>query len=67
MKQSKKSAKRWHKKQRMAKMCREFFADEKNILEIDDHGLMWAIELHPRLVRDVVLGSRAHSATANHG
>jgi hypothetical protein len=47
----------------MAKMYREFFADEKNILEIDDHGLMWAIELHPRLVRDVVLGSRAHSAT----
>lgn len=58
MKQSKKSAKRWHKKQRMAKMYREFFADPKNQAEIATHKLEWCIDMHPRLVRDTVLGSR---------
>jgi hypothetical protein len=68
MKQSKKSAKRWHKKQRMAKMYREFFADPTNVAEINECGVGWAVDLHPRLVRDTVLGSRAHrSASGEHG
>lgn len=58
---STKGRKRQEKKARMAAMYREFFADPKNILEIDNHGLMWCIEMNPRLVRDVVLGSRSRT------
>ena len=55
------SAKRWHKKQRMAKMYREFFADPAMQAEIAKHNLEWCVDLHPRLVRDTVLGSMLRS------
>ncbi len=49
--------KRREKKARMAKMYREFFADPEMQHEIAFHKLEWCIPLHPRLVRDTVLGS----------
>lgn len=53
-----KSFKRQEKKARMASMYRDFFADSKNQEKIAEHKLTWCIELHPRLVRDTVLGSQ---------
>lgn len=53
-----KSTLRALKKARMAQMYKDFFADTKNLQEIAVHKLTWCIDLNPRLVRDVVLGSR---------
>ncbi len=60
MSMSTKGVKRWHKKQRMAKMYRDFFDDPKNQADIQKHHFFWCIPFHPRLVRDTVLGSRRY-------
>jgi hypothetical protein len=52
-----KSVKRREKGARMAAMYREFFSLPARLEQIAAHKLTWCIELHPRLVRDTVLGS----------
>lgn len=52
-------ARRWVKKQRMAKMYRDFFANPKMQERIRTLKLAWCVDLNPRLVRDRVLGTRS--------
>lgn len=46
------------KKMRMTALYRNFFADPAMQSRIAAHQLTWCIGLHPRLVRDTVLGSQ---------
>lgn len=54
-----KGAVRVAKKAKRAAMYRDFFADPEMQAKIEQHKLTWCIPMHPRLVRDVVLGSRS--------
>ena len=52
-----KTGNRASKKTRREATYRSFFADPEMQARIEYHRLTWCIPLHPRLVRDVVLGS----------
>lgn len=56
---ARKEVKRIFKKVRMAKLYREFFADPAMQKRIKDCKVGYLEQLHPRLCRDIVLGSRA--------
>lgn len=66
---STKGEKRREKKARMAAMYREFFANPQWQKIIRLHKFEWCIPLHPRLVRDTVMGSKVpeESEEAKHG
>ena len=53
-----KGEKRREKKARMAAMYRDFFANPRWQKIIRLHKLEWCVDLNPRLVRDVVMGSK---------
>lgn len=55
-----KGKKRAAKKARMAAMYRGFFADPYWQKRVTTLKLDWCIPLHPRLVRDTAMGTRAH-------
>lgn len=53
-----KAARRQAKKARMVAMYRKFFDNHANHVRIEELKFAWCIPLHPRLVRDTVLGSQ---------
>lgn len=55
---SKKSEKRLAKRARMEQMYREFWGRHEVIVAAKSIHFDWCISMHPRLVRDTLLGSR---------